>query len=142
MDLNINYLAIIVAVVANFVLGYLWYGPLFGMAWAKELKMDMSQKPDPKVMMKGMAFNLIGNFFMAYVLAHNNAAWSFVPGMDQMGKMGTILNSAIFTWLGFYVPYHLGAIVWESRSWKLFFINTGYALASLLIVSGILTFMG
>jgi hypothetical protein len=40
------------------------------------------------------------------------------------------------------VPYHLGAIVWESRSWKLFFINTGYALASLLLVSGILTFMG
>jgi hypothetical protein len=79
---------------------------------------------------------------MAYVLAHNNAAWSFVQGMDQKRKFGTILNSAIFTWLGFYVPYHLGAIVWESRSWKQFFINTGYALASLLLVSGILTFMG
>lgn len=142
MDLNINYLAIIIAVVANFVLGFLWYTPLFGKIWAQELKMDTTQKPDPKIMMKGMAFNLIGNFFMAYVLAHNNAAWSFVPGMDQMGKIGTIFNSAIFTWLGFYVPYHLGAIVWESRSWKLFFINTGYALASLLLVSAILTFMG
>ena len=142
MDLNINYLAIIIAVVAHFVLGFLWYTPLFGKAWAKEHKMDTTQTPDPKVMIKGMVFNLIGNFFMAYVLAHNNAAWSFVPGMDQMGKIGTILNSAIFTWLGFYGPYHLGAIVWESRSWKLFFINTGYALASLLLVSGILTFMG
>jgi hypothetical protein len=142
MDLNINYLAITIAVVANFVLGFLWYTPLFGKVWAKELKVDTTQTPDPKIMMKGMAFNLIGNFFMAYVLAHNNAAWSFVPGMDQMGKVGTILNSAIFTWLGFYVPYHLGAIVWESRSWKLFFINTGYALVSLLVVSGILTYMG
>ena len=101
MDLNINYLAIIIAVVANFVLGFLWYTPLFGKVWAKELKMDTTQTPDPKIMMKGMAFNLIGNFFMAYVLAHNNAAWSFVPGMDQMGKVGIILNSAIFTWLGF-----------------------------------------
>jgi hypothetical protein len=142
MDLNINYLAITIAVVAHFVLGFLWYTPLFGKVWAKEIKMDTTQTPDPKVMIKGMVFNLIGNFFMAYVLAHNNAAWSFVPGMEQMGKIGTILNSSIFTWLGFYVPYHLGAIVWESRSWKLFFINTGYALASLLLVSGILTFMG
>ena len=82
MDLNINYLAIIIAVVAHFVLGFLWYTPLFGKAWAKELKMDTTQTPDPKVMIKGMVFNLIGNFFMAYVLAHNNAAWSFVPGMD------------------------------------------------------------
>ncbi len=141
MDLNINYLAIVLAVVANFILGFLWYTPLFGKAWAKELNMDTSVKPDPKVMLKGMSFNLIGNFFFAYVLAHNNAAWSFVPGMDQLGTVGTILNSAFFTWLGFYVPYHLGAIVWENRSWKLFFINTGYALASLLLVSGILTVM-
>jgi hypothetical protein len=38
MDLNINYLAIIIAVVAHFVLGFLWYTPLFGKAWAKNSK--------------------------------------------------------------------------------------------------------
>lgn len=37
--LRINYLAILVGVIANVILGFLWYGPLFGKAWAKEMKM-------------------------------------------------------------------------------------------------------
>jgi hypothetical protein len=105
------------------------------------MKMDMTQKPDPSVMLKGMAFMVIGNFFLAWVLAHNIAAWQYVPEMTQMGKVSNILSTAFFTWLGFYVPYHLGAIVWENRSWKLFFINVGYALVSLLLVSAILIYM-
>ena len=141
MEIQINWLAILVAVVANFILGFLWYTPLFGKVWGKEMGMDMTQKPDPKVMMKGMAFMVIGNFFLAYVLSHNIAAWSYVPGMDEMSKISNVFSTAFFTWLGFYVPYHLGAIVWESRSWKLFFINTGYALVSLVLVASIIIFM-
>jgi Protein of unknown function (DUF1761) len=141
MEIHINWLAILVAVVANFVLGWLWYGPLFAKPWAKELGIDMTQKPDPSVMMKGMAFMVIGNFFMAWVLANNIAAWNHVPGITEMGKVSNIFSTAIFTWLGFYVPYHLGATVWESRSWKLFFINVGYALVSLLLVATILICM-
>ncbi len=141
MEIQINWLAILIATVATFILGFIWYTPLFGKAWGKELGMDMTQKPDPKVMMKGMAFNVIGNFLLAYVLSHNIAAWQYVPGMTEMGKESNIFTTAIFTWLGFYVPYHLGAIVWESRSWKLFFINTGYALASLLLVASIIIYM-
>ncbi|GGD69269.1 hypothetical protein GCM10011514_36730 [Emticicia aquatilis] len=141
MEIQINYLAILIAVIAHFFLGFLWYTPLFGDAWAKEMKMDRNQKPDPKVMMKGMAFMLIGNFFTAYTLAHNIQAWNHVAGVAEMSAFARILNSGIFTWLGFYVPYHLGAIVWENRSWKLFFINVGYALVSLLLVSAILIYM-
>ena len=76
--------AILVAVVANFILGFLWYTPLFGKAWAKELGFDMSVKPPASTLVKGMIFMVIGNFFLAYVLAHNIAAWSFVPGIDKM----------------------------------------------------------
>ena len=141
MEIQINWLAILVAVIANFVLGFVWYTPLFGKVWGKEMGMDMTQKPDPKVMMKGMAFMVIGNFLFAYVLSHNIAAWSFVPGMEEMSKMVSVLNAAIFTCLGFYVPYHLGAIVWENRSWKLFFINVGYAFVSLLLVATIIIYI-
>lgn len=141
MAIQINWLAILLAVIANFLLGFLWYTPLFGKAWAKEMGMDMTQKPDPKIMMKGMAFMVIGNFLLAYVLSHNIAAWGYVPGMEDMGKFPSLLNTAIFTCLGFYVPYHLGAIVWENRSWKLFFINVGYALVSLFLVAGIIIYM-
>jgi hypothetical protein len=141
MDFPINYTAILVAVVANFILGFLWYTPLFGKAWAKEMGFDTSVKPPASALAKGMIIMLIGNFLMAYVFAHNMGAWTFVPGMDVMPASGIILNSAIFTWLGFYVPVDLSAIAWENRSWKLFFINTGYHLAMLLVAATILTLM-
>jgi len=140
-DLPINYVAILVAVVANFILGFIWYTPLFGKAWAAEMGFDMSVKPTGSEMAKGMIFMVIGNFFLAYVFAHNMAAWSYVPGMDQMPKIGSIMNAAIFTWLGFYLPVDIGIVTWEKKSWKLFWINTGYHLVMLLVAASILTYM-
>lgn len=140
-ELPINYLAILVAVVANFILGFLWYTPLFGKAWAKEMGFDTTVKPSGGEMAKGMVFMVVGNFLMAYVFAHNMVAWSFVPGMDQMPKVGSVMNSAIFTWLGFYLPVDIGIVTWEKKSWKLFGINTGYHLAMLLVAATILAYM-
>ena len=141
MEMNINFIAILVAVVANFILGFIWYTPLFGKAWAKEMGFDTSIKPTSGEMAKGMIFMVIGNFFLAYVFAHNIAAWSFVPGMEEMSTTVNIMNSAIFTWLGFYLPVDIGIVTWEKKSWKLFFINTGYHFVMLLVASLILTLM-
>lgn len=140
MELEISMVAILVAVIANFFLGFIWYTPLFGKIWGREMGYDPKEKPGKKVMFKGMAFMIIGNFLLAFVLSHNIAAWKFVPGMDQMGVLGSALNSSLFTWLGFYFPGDLGSTVWEKKSWKLFFINTGYHLASLVVVAFIITY--
>jgi hypothetical protein len=139
MELQINMAAVLVAVVVNFFLGFIWYTPLFGKVWGREMGYDPNMKPDGKVMAKGMIFMVIGNFFFAWVLAHNIAAWRFVPGAAEMGPAGNAMSAAFFTWLGFYFPGHLGATVWEQKSWKLFAINAGYNLVSLLVVAIILT---
>ena len=133
--------AVLVAVVANFILGFLWYTPLFGNAWAKEMGFDMSVKPPGSVMARGMIFMVIGNFLLAYVFAHNNAAWNYVPGMDAMSPAMKVFNSTFFTWLGFFLPGDLSAVAWEKKSWKLFGINTGYHFMMLLIASIILVYM-
>ena len=140
MELKINMMAILVAVVVNFVVGFIWFTPLFGKKWGKEMGYDPNIKPGKTVMFKGMAFMIIGNFLFAWVFAHNIAAWMFVPGMKEMSPLSNGLMSAVFTWLGFYFPGHLGSTVWENKSWKLFFINTGYSLVSLVIVGLILTY--
>ena len=140
-QLGINITAIIVATIANFILGFLWYTPLFGKAWAKEMNFDMSRKPTGGEMAKGLTFMVIGNFLMAYVLAHNNAAWSFVPGTKDFTPMMTIMNATFFTWLGFYLPVDLSRVAWEKSSWKLFGINTGYHFMTLLVAATILTLM-
>jgi hypothetical protein len=139
MEIKINIIAILVAVVVNFVLGFIWFTPLFGKAWGKEMGYDSNLKPDNKVMIKGMVFMVVGNFLFAWVLAHNIAAWLFVPGVKEMSPLTNGLMSAFFTWLGFYFPGQLGATVWEKKSWKLFAINSGYSLISLVVVSLILT---
>ena len=140
-DLNINLLAVLLAVVANFILGFLWYTPLFGNVWAKELGFDMTVKPPASVMVRGMAIMVIGNFLLAYVFAHNIAAWTYVPGMDSMSPVVKILNASVFTWLGFYLPGDLSRVAWEQASWKLFWINTGYHFLMLLVAATILTLM-
>ncbi len=140
-SIQINFMAIAVAVVANFILGFLWYTPLFGKRWGKEMGYDMNNKPKTSDFVKGMVFMVIGNFLLAFVLSHNMAAWSFVPETKTMTPMANVTSSAVFTWLGFYFPGDLGSVAWERKSWTLFFINTGYHLASLFVVASILTFI-
>jgi hypothetical protein len=140
MELKLNMAAILVAVVVNFVIGFIWYTPLFGKIWGKEMGYDPNEKPDKKLMFKGMAFMVIGNFLFAWVLAHNIAAWQFVPGMENMGLVNNAISTAFFTWLGFYFPGHLGSTVWEKKSWKVFGIDAGYSLVSLMVVAAILIF--
>lgn len=139
--LGINYVAVVVATVANFIFGFLWYTPLFGKAWAREMGIAVDRKPTAAELGKGMTFMVIGNFLMAYVFAHNNAAWTFVPGMDQMSTASTVLSASIFTWLGFYLPTDLSVVAWEGKSWKLLFINTTYHLLMLVIAATILVMM-
>ena len=140
MELKINIAAVLVAVVVNFVLGFIWYTPLFGKICGKEMGYDPDMKPEKSEMVKGMVFMIFGNFLFAWVLAHNIAAWQFVPGIKETAPLSNSLTTAIFTWLGFFLPGQLGATVWEKNSWKLFSINTGYHLASLIVVALILTY--
>ena len=37
MEVSINYLAVLVSAVSAMVLGFLWFGPLFGKEWSKAM---------------------------------------------------------------------------------------------------------
>ncbi|MBK5284960.1 MAG: DUF1761 domain-containing protein [Bacteroidia bacterium] len=143
-NIHINMTAVLIAVAACFVFGFIWYTPLFGKAWAKEMGMNTDQKPPASALVKGMIFMLIGNFLMAYVFAHNMAVWNpltWGQPAAAMSTMETACMAAFFTWLGFYVPGELGRVAWEGKSWKLFAINSGHNLLSLFIAALILANM-
>ena len=140
-QIQVNFVAVLVAVVANFFVGYLWYGPLFGKVWAKEMGYDISVKPPAGIMVRGMIFSLLGSFFLAFVFAHNIAAWSFVPETKAMSPMSSLMSAVGFTWLGFFLPVDLNTIAWEGKSWKLFFINTAYHFVVLLVAGLIIIYM-
>ena len=140
MDLKINVIAVLTAVAVNFVIGFSWYGALFAKAWGKEMGYDPNMRPDRNTMLKGMALMIVGNFLFALVLAFYLAGWQYIPGAKEMSPFSTGINSAISVWIGFYVPVHLGRIVWEKHSWKLFSINSGYHLVATAVVALILTY--
>ena len=71
----INYLAVLVAAVSNMIIGFLWYGPVFGKQWIALMGMPPEKVAEAKAKgMKGMwksyALAFVGSFVMAYVLAH------------------------------------------------------------------------
>ena len=140
-EIHPNYLAVLVCVAANFVLGFLWYGPLFGKSWAKEMKFPPDFKPATSQMMQAMALMVVGAFMTAFVLAHSVEVWrpsTWKAGADAAGWTYGFF-SALFTWFGFFVPILLGGVAWEGKSWKLFGINAAYHFVSLQIIGAILT---
>lgn len=142
--IHLSYLAIGIATVAHFVFGFLWYTPLFGKVWAKEMGLSKDMEIPKGFMVKALFLNLIGNFLLAWVLAHNIAAWdahSWGHETTFAPPIGQVVASAVFTWLGFFVPQGFTDVTWNGKSWKLFFINTTYHLLALLLVAFILVFV-
>ena len=140
---HVNMTAVLVAVVISFIFGWLWYGPILGKTWGKEMGMAMDQKPPAGVMIRGMILMLVGTFLTAWVFAHNAEAWKAL--MSTQPPMSAVQNGfmgGFFTWLGFFLPHHLSRLAWENKSMKLFWINAVYSLLFLQIVSQTLSHMG
>jgi hypothetical protein len=137
MGIPINYLAVLVSAIASMVLGFLWYGPLFGKPWMKLMgftaeSMDAAKK---KGMTQSYILMMIGALLMAYVLAH-----AIMFGVAYTGIGGAVGGAmgAFYYWLGIAAPILMGAQLWEGKPWKLFGIQAGYYLASMLIQGAIL----
>jgi len=130
----INYLAVLVAAVASVVLGFVWYGPLFGKTWAQLMGFDKKKMAEAKK--KGMpkqtwVLMILGTLVTSYVLAH------FVDYLDAVNVAGA-LQAGFWLWLGFIVPVQLGMVLWEGKPWKLYFLNAAYYLVNLSVMATIL----
>jgi hypothetical protein len=140
--IDLNWAAIATAAASTIAIGFVWYGPLFGTAWMKEMGVPPDFKPEPALLKRAMLLMIVGALLTAMVLAcglelTGLSAWE--PGMDTaLAAYG--LGAALFAWTGFYVPLLLGGVAWESRSWKWFSINAGYHFVSLLAAGMILAF--
>ena len=129
--IEINLLSIILAVVVSFIFGFVWYTMIFGRIWAVEMGFDPDETPAKAAMLRGMGLMILGNFFLAWVFAHNLAVWdaqTWGVGPSEFSTMGRATTGALFTWLGFFVPVQLSAVAWEKKSWRLFCINSSYHL--------------
>ena len=127
-------LGVVLAVVANMVIGMLWYGPmLFGNTWAKlaGVKMDPNDPNFKKEMQRCMMFAPIIALTVALVM---------VCFMTRM-NIHTIVSGALFgftAWFGFIAPTMYNDVLYAKKPFNLYLINVGYVLASFVVMGAIL----
>lgn len=132
MDVEVNYLAVLLAGVVSMVLGFLWYSPiLLGKPWMKERGMSAeSLKKSQKEMGKWYGLSFVVSLITAYVLSH---VMTLSINFFQYEALSAGLTTAFWMWLGFVMPVQLTAMIFsDKKNWKLFGIDTGYQLVSLL----------
>ena len=133
----VNYMAVIAAAIVSIVLGFIWYGPLFGKQWMSA--MGFTKEHMDKAKAKGMTMNYIlmavGSLVMAYVLSH---VTSFAMAYMKVTGYSAGLSSGFWIWLGFIAPVTMGDQLWGGKPWRLFPIVAGYYLVSLMAMGALL----
>jgi len=132
---DVNALAVVVAALAAFAVGSVWYSPvLFSKPWMKELGLkkdfmsDEGAKKDlPKLLAVDMVLTVMLSLGLAMLL--NLLAVSGLWHGVAVGAFVIVFFSAMTTGINY---------VFEKRSFKLFAINAGYALVMGVIIGGIL----
>jgi Protein of unknown function (DUF1761) len=140
--ITVNYLAVLVCAIVAMPVGFLWFGPLFGKAWARQMGFGDLQRPDSGQMAKAMAIFFVGNLLIAFVLVHSlevwqASSWGLAP---DLAPWIYALNAAIWTWVGFFLPVQMGRVAWEMKRWGLVAINASFDLTRLLLFAFILAY--
>ena len=131
MDVHVNYLAVFIAAIVNYVIATIWYAILFGKVWKKLTGIE-----DMKPAVMNMVLVFIGSLVLSYVLYH-----SIVFG-DAYFKMSGIsggLMGGFFGWLGYIAPVTLSTKLYEKKPWGLWLLDNAFWLISLLVMGSILS---
>lgn len=136
LEVQVNFWAVLAASVAAMILGSLWYSPLlFAKAWMRAIGKDPNDTVEMDHMKKGAGHAYVGMFITALITAYILAHFAQYAGATTV--MGG-LQLGFWAWLGFIATVQLGTVLFENRSKKLYFINTGFQLVNMLAMGVIL----
>ena len=118
---EVNWLAIVVAALAGFVIGGVWYGPVMGKKWVGAVGLDVEQiKQGNMGLIYGGAFAF--SLLASWTLAHTFA--TYAQDLSIPVKVMTASGVA----LGFIVPAIGTNYLFSQKGKALFFIDAGYWL--------------
>jgi hypothetical protein len=114
---NANILAILIAAASGFLVGGIWYGPLFGKAWQRAIGLSDDELKSAnmiKIFGNTFLFSLLSAVFLGHLLAH----------FDTDFYRTMMISTGIA--LGFVVPAIGTNYLYGRKSGKLFAIDAGY----------------
>ncbi len=124
----LNWWAILVATVAAFALGGLWYGPLFGKPWMAAIGKTAEELPTPP-----MPFVI--SFFAALLTCVVMAALMQALGVGSLGG-GLLMGLAVG--VGFIAASTASDAAHGGTGMRLWTITAGYRIVLSLIMGAIL----
>lgn len=129
---TINYFAVLVAGVAYFILGGLWYSPLlFAKTWLAAIGKTEEQIKQSGGAALAYITSFIGSLAAAFVLA------IFVSYADA-DTLPAGLITGFFIWFGFVATTAAPPYFYEDRNKRLYLIYSGYTLVGFLMMASVL----
>lgn len=136
--MHINWLAVIVALLASMILAKTWFTPkTFGNPWRKYT--GITPADSKKAGKKPIILTLFANMITVVTLA---AAISIGSDFFQNSSVWLALIVGFVTWLAFSATTLATHNAFEQKPQKLTLINNGYQLVLFLIVSAIIGLFG
>lgn len=125
-----NYLAVVVAAIAYFVLGGVWYGVLFNKPWMalEQMTVEKAQSMNPVV-------PYVVSFVLELLIAYSLAQLCIWRNANTAGRGASV---GVLVWIGFIGPITFMTYMFEMRPRTLFAINEFYPLAGLVLMGAIL----
>lgn len=138
MEVQVNYLAVFLAMLSSMVVGSIWYArSVFGNTWIKLAKIDM--KKDRGSVFKPLAMTAVVSLITAYVLAH---VTYLSNQFFHNSFMSAALGTAFWMWLGFTAARFITHDAFEGRPGKLTVLNIGNELVTLLAMGLVIGLLG
>jgi Protein of unknown function (DUF1761) len=125
-----NYVAVLVAAIAYWLLGAVWYGVLFGKQWMalENITPEQASSMNP---VAPYVISFILNLVIAFVLAQL-CAWRNANTAARGAALGILM------WIGFLGPVTYTTYMYEMRPKQLFAINEFYVLVGMCLMGAIL----
>jgi len=140
---GINYLAIVIAAVAAWVAGAVWYGVL-AKPWVAAQGKTMEEFKAQQAALRGSPL-AYAPFIIAFV-AELVMAWALAGVVGHLGAGQVTLRngviSAFFLWVGFVVTTLAVNYAFAQRGVKLATIDAGHWLVVLLVEGAVIGAMG
>lgn len=130
MDVDVNWLAVVLAALSSLVVGSVWYTPaVFGKQWMELVKLD--KKKAEKDGLRAIVIAAVLALVTAYVLAHVTFLSNY---FFQNSYLQDSLTTAFWVWLGFTAARLVTHDTFEGRRQKLSLLNMGHELVTLLVM--------
>ena len=130
---NLNWLAILVAGLAYFALGAIWYSVVFKNAWIKHSGVNVNdpnmKKGVAQTMLTSLVLMIIACLGIALFLSKITGAMNWMSG----AKVGLVAG-VCFSATAISISY-----LYEKRPWMLHFINAAYNVAGCVLAGIILS---